>query len=173
MEDNKPRQAVYDPLDMHQYRIEKLPKREKSKVEKWLAILGPLLALIAFIVFGFFTHLPFLTDIDPAGLISEEAKKAFEKLGPIAFSRSNHLMLAIFAASILLWLTDAIPNYLTSLLVIISLILCNVLPEKAALAQLGHPVMWLNIMSFVLASMLVKTGIAKRFALWFLLRFGK
>jgi sodium-dependent dicarboxylate transporter 2/3/5 len=34
-------------------------------------------------------------------------------------------------------------------------------------------VMWLNIMSFVLASMLVKTGVAKRFALWFILRFGK
>jgi anion transporter len=33
--------------------------------------------------------------------------------------------------------------------------------------------MWLNIMSFVLASMLVATGVAKRFALWFILRFGK
>ncbi len=173
MNDNQITQTMYDPLDMRQYRIEKLPKREKSKFEKWIAILGPPLALIAFIVFGFFTELPFLTSIDPAGLISDEAKKAFEKLGPVAFSRSNHLMLAIFAASILLWLTDAIPNYLTSLLVIISLILCNVLSEKEALAQLGHPVMWLNIMSFVLASMLVTTGLAKRFALWFLLRFGK
>ena len=33
--------------------------------------------------------------------------------------------------------------------------------------------MWLNIMSFVLASMLVATGVAKRFALWFILKFGK
>jgi anion transporter len=48
-----------------------------------------------------------------------------------------------------------------------------VLPEKEALAQLGHPVMWLNIMSFVLASMLVATGVAKRFALWFIIKFGK
>jgi di/tricarboxylate transporter len=32
--------------------------------------------------------------------------------------------------------------------------------------------MWLNIMSFILASMLVKTGLAKRFTLWFILRFG-
>ncbi|HNS17017.1 MAG TPA: DASS family sodium-coupled anion symporter [Bacteroidales bacterium] len=173
MEEKKPLQAVHDPLDMHQYRIEKLPKREKSEFERWLTLLGPPIALITFVVFGFFTQLTFLTGMDPSGLISEEAKKAFEKLGPVAFSRSNHLMLAIFAASILLWLTDAIPNYLTSLLVIISLILCNVLPEKEALAQLGHPVMWLNIMSFVLASMLVTTGVAKRFALWFLLRFGK
>jgi anion transporter len=33
--------------------------------------------------------------------------------------------------------------------------------------------MWLNILSFVLASMLVVTGVAKRFALWFILKFGK
>jgi len=33
--------------------------------------------------------------------------------------------------------------------------------------------MWLNILSFTLASMLVKTGAAKRFAVWFILKFGK
>ncbi len=33
--------------------------------------------------------------------------------------------------------------------------------------------MWLNIMSFVLASMLVVTGLAKRFALWLIVKFGK
>ncbi|MEZ5021347.1 MAG: hypothetical protein R2756_14730 [Bacteroidales bacterium] len=60
----------------------------------------------------------------------------------------------------------------SSLIIIISLILAKVLPEKD-MAQLGHPAMWLNIMSFVLASMLVATGVAKRFALWFIIRFGK
>ncbi len=35
-----------DPLDMNNYRIEKLPKRDKSKVEKWLAIIGPSLLLL-------------------------------------------------------------------------------------------------------------------------------
>ena len=33
--------------------------------------------------------------------------------------------------------------------------------------------MWLNILSFILASMLVKTQVAKRFALWFVLKFGR
>ena len=42
----------FDPLDMNNYRIEKLPKRDKSKFEKWLAILGPILALAAFILFA-------------------------------------------------------------------------------------------------------------------------
>jgi anion transporter len=52
-------------------------------------------------------------------------------------------------------------------------VLTGVTSEKTAYAQLGHPVMWLNILSFVLASMLVKTKVAKRFALWFVVHFGK
>ncbi len=164
---------VFDPLDMNNYRVEKLPKRIKSPVEKWLAIIGPPLALLAFVYFGFFADLSFLNTLDPSTIVSKSALKAIEKNGFEAFIRSNYLMLAIFAASIILWMTEAIPNYLTSLILIISLVLTGVLPEKEAYAQLGHPVMWLNIMSFVLASMLVKTGVAKRFAIWFILRFGK
>jgi anion transporter len=94
-------------------------------------------------------------------------------LGPAGFTHINQMMLGIFLASIILWMTEAIPNYLTSLILIVGLVLTGVLSEKESYAQLGHPVMWLNIMSFVLASMLVATGVAKRFALWFILKFGK
>lgn len=165
--------VVFDPLDMHNYRIEKLPKRLKGGVEKWLAIIGPFLAVAAFILFAFVIDLSFLQNIDPSSLVSKEAIKAFEKLGPAGFARSNQMMLGIFLFSIILWMTEAIPNYLTSLILIVGLVLTGVLSEKESYAQLGHPVMWLNIMSFVLASMLVATGVAKRFALWFILKFGK
>lgn len=164
---------VFDPLDMQNYRVEKLPKRSKGKFEKWLAVAGVPLAIISFIMLAFVIRIPFLSDIDPERLISSAAKKAYATLGAEGFMRTNIMMLAIFAAALILWITEAIPNYLTSLIIIISLILSNVLPEKEALAQLGHPVMWLNIMSFVLASMLVATGVAKRFALWFIIKFGK
>lgn len=164
---------IFDPLDMQNYRVEKLPKRKKTGFERGLAIIGPILAVLSFILFAFVIRLPFLQHIDPAQLVSEEAKKAYEKIGSLAFTRSNEMMLAIFVAGIILWMTEAIPNYLTSLIIIVSLVLGGVLSEKVAYAQLGHPVMWLNIMSFVLASMLVATGVAKRFALWFILRFGK
>lgn len=163
----------FDPLDMHNYRIEKLPKRDKSKFEKWLAKLGPILAITSFILIAFVIKLPFLQGIELTQLSTDTAKQAFEKLGSAAFVRSNEFMLAIFITSIILWMTEAIPNYLTSLILIISLVLTGVLSEKTAYAQLGHPVMWLNIMSFVLASMLVVTGLAKRFALWLIIRFGK
>ncbi len=165
--------TLHDPLDMSQYRIERLPKREKGAVEKWLAIAGPFLALTAFILFAFVIELPFLHSVDASDVVTPAAKKAFEEVGVQRFIRNNEFVLAIFAASIILWITQAIPSYLTSLMLIIALVLTGVLSEKTAYAQLGHPVMWLNIMSFVLASMLVVTGLAKRFALWLILRFGK
>jgi len=163
----------FDPLDMNNYRIEKLPKRSRSGFERILALSGAPLALIAFVLLGFVVKLPFLEQIDGARLVDASARKAFGAIGMEAFIRSNYLMLAVFAGAIILWMTEAVPNYLTSLILIVSLVLTGVLSEKEAYAQLGHPVMWLNIMSFVLASMLVKTGVAKRFALWFILRFGK
>ena len=164
--------TIPDPLDMGQYRIERLPRREKGVFEHWLAMAGPVLALTAFILFGFVIKLPFLQSISVSHL-SGPAKQTIQQIGMEQFVRSNEFMLAVFAASIILWITQAIPNYLTSLILIISLVLTGVLSEKTAYAQLGHPVMWLNILSFVLASMLVSTGLAKRFALWLILRFGR
>ena len=162
----------FDPLDMQNYRIEKLPKRTKSKVESFLATIGGPLAIISFVLIYFIFKPGFLLNID-SGSLSEYAGNIFRQIGASEFSRINIAMLAIFVAGVLLWMTEAIPNYLTSLFIIIGLVLTGVLSEKEAYAQLGHKVMWLNIMSFVLASMLVKTGLAKRFALWFILRFGK
>jgi len=167
-----PDETAFDLLDMHNYRIEKLPKRKKGTFEKWLTYIGPPLAIISFILLAFVFKLSFLQQIDPAHL-TEGAKKVFDKIGPEAFSRNNAFMLAIFVAGLILWITESLPNYLTSLILIVTLVLTGVLPEKKAYAELGHPVMWLNIMSFILASMLVATGVAKRFALWFILKFGK
>ena len=161
-----------DPLDMQNYRIERLPKRSKSKVESILSTIGGPLAIISFILIYFVFKPEFLQSIDVDAL-TESAKNVFNARGSQEFSRINIAMLAIFIAGIVLWMTEAIPNYLTSLIIIISLVLTGVLTEKEAYAQLGHKVMWLNIMSFVLASMLVKTGLAKRFALWFIVHFGK
>ena len=162
----------FDPLDMANYRIEKLPKRKKSGFERTLSLLGGPLALLIFLLLLFVIKLPFLENIDP-GILGKRAAERYQDLGAQEFSRTNMAMLAIFVGAIVLWVTEAIPNYLTSLMVIISLVLLKVTPEREAYAQLGHPVMWLNILSFILASMLVKTAAAKRFALWFIVRFGK
>ncbi len=174
------RESGFDPLDMNNYRIEKLPQMKKSGVERWMALLGVPLAVLSFIVIYWFSDFSFLNTIEvDAQALGASAVKRFMALGDtdairaVEFSRINYAMLAIFIASIILWITEAVPNYITSLLVILAIVLTNVTTEKEAFAQLGHPVMWLNILSFVLASMLVRTQVAKRFALVVMIRFGK
>ncbi len=162
----------FDVLDMRNYRIEKLPVRDKSGFEKTLMAIGVPLSIITFLVIMFLADIPYLHNFNPESL-GKSAAANFNKIGLDQFIYTNKAMLAIFLAALILWITEAIPNYLTSLILIIALVLTGVLPENEAYAQLGHPVMWLNILSFVLASMLVVTGVAKRFALWFILRFGK
>ena len=162
----------FDPLDMNNYKIEKLPKMQKSKFEVWMARLGGPLALIAFVWICWFCHFNFIDNLD-MGSLATAAQKRLDVLGPEGFLRANYAMLGIFVASLILWITEAIPNYLTSLILILGVVLFNVTSQKEALAQLGHPVMWLNILSFVLASMLVKTQFARRLALAFVIRFGR
>ena len=193
----------FDPLDLNNYKIEKLPKMQKSGFERFLQRIGAPLAVVAFILIYWVVDMPFINHIDTnkeTTTLTESAVKRYDQLkenvtkqltvgegkekvsAPEAqiddathkrFIRINYAMLAIFVAAIILWITEAIPNYLTSLMVILGIVLTGITTDKTAYAQLGHPVMWLNILSFILASMLVKTQVAKRFALWFVLKFGK
>lgn len=140
--------AKPDPLDMNQYRLEKLPKRHLSSIEVYMAKGGIPLAVFSFILFN---------NILTIGMLEPKAQS----------------MLAIFISALILWITEAIPNYLTSLSLIAALIFTQVLPETKAYAVLGHKVIWLNVMSFILASMLTSTGLAKRIALIFITKFGK
>ncbi len=193
----------FDPLDLNNYKIEKLPKMQKSGFERFLQRIGGPLAIIAFILLYWVADMPFINHIDTnkeTTTLTASAVKRYdqiketmtkqmtavegEKQAEVSeaqietathdrFIRINYAMLAIFVAAIILWITEAIPNYLTSLMVILGIVLTGITTDKTAYAQLGHPVMWLNILSFILASMLVKTQVAKRFALWFVLKFGK
>lgn len=193
----------FDPLDLNNYKIEKLPKMQKSGFERFLQRIGGPLAIIAFILLYWVTDMPFINHIDTnkeTTTLTASAVKRYDQIKETmtkqmtavegekqaevseaqietathdCFIRINYAMLAIFVAAIILWITEAIPNYLTSLMVILGIVLTGITTDKTAYAQLGHPVMWLNILSFILASMLVKTQVAKRFALWFVLKFGK
>lgn len=154
--------SSYDLLDMNNYKVEKLPVREKTKFEKWMSIVGGSLAIIVFILLYWFIDSHFLSNIDPSDL-GKSALKRLSELGTVGFSRANYAMLAIFAAAIILWITEAIPNYLTSFILIITMVLTNVETEVDAYHQLGHKVMWLNILSFILANMLVKNNSLKQF----------
>ncbi|MFC2441742.1 MAG: SLC13 family permease [Capnocytophaga ochracea] len=205
MTNNTDHTPPFDPLDMNNYHIEKLPKVQKTGVERFLQRIGGPLAILAFVLIYWVANISFINRIDTnekttpltesamaryaqiekaktkqltatmkgEKKLSDEQKVTLQEATHNEFIHINYAMLAIFVAAIILWITEAIPNYLTSLLVILGIVLCGVTTDKTAYAQLGHPVMWLNILSFILASMLVKTQVAKRFALWFVLKFGR
>lgn len=205
MTNNTDHTPPFDPLDMNNYHIEKLPKVQKTGVERFLQRIGGPLAILAFVLIYWVANISFINRIDTnekttpltesamaryaqiekaktkqltatmkgEKKLSDEQKVTLQQATHSEFIHINYAMLAIFVAAIILWITEAIPNYLTSLLVILGIVLCGVTTDKTAYAQLGHPVMWLNILSFILASMLVKTQVAKRFALWFVLKFGR
>jgi solute carrier family 13 (sodium-dependent dicarboxylate transporter), member 2/3/5 len=163
--------SARDPLDMGQYRIDRLPKRQRTRFEINLARAGIPLGTLVFLLFGFLWTPEWLINFDIESLPARAAAVLAE-VGADEFTRRSAFMLGIFTFALVLWTTQSLPSYQTSLIVIIALVLTGVLSEREAYAQLGHPIMWLNIMSFILASMLVKTGLAKRFTLWFILRFG-
>ena len=106
-------ESTHDILDMNNYRVEKLKKSKKTGFEKWMEIVGGPLAIIVFLGIYYFMDISFLNDIDP-GLLGKESLKRFNDLGSHSFSRINYAMLAIFAASIVLWITEAIPNYVSN-----------------------------------------------------------
>ena len=166
------KKVIFDPLDMNNYRVEQFKKINKIGFERWMELAGGPLAILLFLFIYFFADFSFLNHINLDALKTGGLER-LKELGAIKFIKINYAMLAIFGAAIILWITEAIPNYLTSLIVIFLMVLTGVTSEEVAYAQLGHPVMWLNILSFILASMLVTTQLAKRFALWFVIRFGK
>ena len=76
-------QQAFDPLDMTNYRIEKLPKMQKSGFEKILQRIGAPLAILAFIVLYWVVDIPFINQIDTnkeTTELTESAMKRYEQM---------------------------------------------------------------------------------------------
>ncbi len=149
----------FDALDMRNYGLEKL---REIQVGPWMSrakFIGAPLAILAFMFFHF-------QWCGPIGIF-ESAK--LPKGVPL-----SHLYSAagVFAFSLTLWMTESIPSYLTSFIIIVAVVLIGILPMRASFAYLGEPVMVLNIASFIMASALVVTGLAKRVSLLLVLKWG-
>jgi anion transporter len=80
---------------------------------------------------------------------------------------------ACFALALVWWVTEPFPTYVTSLVLMFLLLVTRVATDKTIMYVLGMDVIWLNLLAFILSSMLVKVKLAKRMALWLILRFGK
>jgi len=147
---------TFDPLDMRNYSLEKFKDIKAGTWAERLKLIGVPLAIFAFLYFelrwsGRIEMFELQTAVPPAHCYSTTG---------------------IFLATLILWLTESIPNYLTSLIAIVAVILTGTMNMKSAFAQMGQPVMILNIASFIMASGLVVTGLAKRISVTLVVSMG-
>lgn len=134
-------------LDLDKHRLAAIPDRKPNPTEKRMKYLGFPLGIAVFLLIFF---LP-----TPAGLTA-----------------AGQSVLASFALALTWWICEPVPTYLTSLILMVLLVLTNGWDEDHVLGVLGYDVIWLNVMAFVLSSILVKTNLAKRLALQLIIRFG-
>lgn len=148
----------FDPLDMKNYALEKLPEMKAGRLLETFKIVGVPLALFVFLYF----HLNWCGPIE-----------MFDLQTKVKPPQLMYSALGLFMATLILWISEALPNYLTSLIAIVGAILIGVIKMRPAFAYMGEPVMILNIGSFIMASGLVATGLAKRMSLFMVLKMGK
>lgn len=120
----------------------------------------------------------------PAGRAERWMKRIGLPLGPAIFALlvfmplpdgltvNGRYALAAFALALIWWIGEPIPTYVTSLVLMVTLILTGAWAEANVLGVFGLDVIWLNVMAFILSAILVKTQLAKRIALQLLVRFG-
>lgn len=136
-----------DLLDLSRHRLSNVAERVPSRSERWLKYLGFPLGILAFLALYYLDR--------PAGL-----------------SGAGQTVIACFALALVWWVTEPIPTHLTSLALMALLIFTGSWAEDDVLGVLGYSVIWLNVLAFVLSSMLVKTQLAKRMALAMIVRWG-
>jgi anion transporter len=136
-----------DVLDLEKHKLSVIPEKRSTNVERWLKYLSVPAGLA---VFGWLYLMP-----TPAGLTA-----------------SGQAVLASFCLALILWISEAVPTHVTSLILMLFLVFLNGWDMKSVLGSLGYDVIWLNVMAFILSSLLVKTQIAKRIALNLIVRFG-
>ena len=102
----------FDPLDMRNYTLEKLPEMGGGVWMDRVKFAGVPLAIFFFLYF----------DLRWCGTIG-----VFEAQTKVAPAHC-YAALAIFVSSLILWLSESIPNYLTSFLIIVAAILTGVMP---------------------------------------------
>ena len=134
-------------LDMSQMSLSTIKAKKSTATERWLKYLGLPVGIAVFLAIYYMPT--------PAGL-----------------TLAGQVSLAAFAMALILWTTEPIPTHVTSILLIVSLVLFHGWGEKQALGVLGMNVIWLNILAFILSSMMVKTQLAQRVSLALIVRFG-
>jgi di/tricarboxylate transporter len=91
---------------------------------------------------------------------------------PAGLSVQGQKALAIFMMALVLWVTQSIPTYATSLVAMVLLVLTGTWGEANVLGVFGQDVIWLMVCAFILTSAMMKAGLARRIALAIVTTFG-
>lgn len=134
-------------LDMDKMPLSSAGRPVQSTADRWMRYLGLPGGILVFLLLYF---LPFGDGLSAAGRAG----------------------LASFALALVWWVTEPIPTHLTSLVLMFLLLATGASAPKPILDVLGLDVIWLNLLAFILAAMLVKTKLARRVALMLVIRFG-
>jgi sodium-dependent dicarboxylate transporter 2/3/5 len=92
---------------------------------------------------------------------------------PAGLTLAGQKTIAIFAVTVLLWITQVLPLMITSLLVVILFPLTGVLTTGESYALFGNEAIFFILGAFILASGLMRSGLSTRIALLVLRRCGK
>jgi sodium-dependent dicarboxylate transporter 2/3/5 len=93
-------------------------------------------------------------------------------LSDFGLPSNAHAVLVIITVAMILWLTEAIPLHVTSLVIAFLLAVFAKIPEKDVFAPFFDPVIALLLGGFVLAVALQKHGLDKKLAYGFLKKIG-
>jgi len=136
-----------DLLDLSKTKFSAAPKGDLTPSERWMKYLG-----------------------FPGGLAAFAA--VFFMPAPAGLTAAGQAALACFLLALVWWVTEPVPTFVTSLTLMVLLVFLDVRPSDDVLGVLGLDVIWLNVMAFVLSSILIKTNLAKRLALGLVSRWG-
>ncbi len=92
---------------------------------------------------------------------------------PSGLDQDAYLMFIIFASTILSVLIRAIPMSTSVLIGLLLSIIFNLMPLKVALMGFGDSTTWLVVIAFLIAGVIIDTGLGKRIALICIQELGK
>jgi len=134
-------------LDLSKYKLSQIPSKYLKNNERWMKYLGMPIGVLAFL-------------------------SVYYMKTPSGLTMGGQVVLASFALALIWWVMEPVPTHVTSLVLMGLLVFFNGWKEADVLGVLGYSVIWLNILAFILSSMLVKTNLAKRLALKMIVKFG-
>jgi len=85
-------------------------------------------------------------------------------LAPLPLETPAHRLAAIFAAVVVLWVTEVVPIAATALLVAPLLVVCDVAAPKDAFKHYADPLLYLFVGGFMIAEAMRKHGLDRRIA---------